>query len=398
MLSFFESRPPVTRVAGFLSQRRPAPGSMHICLDFRPALRQGTGVGTYIHNLVLALGREFPADTYTAFSASWKHRLNGLAAASPVTVSDWKIPVRALDWAWHRWRWPPIEGLVGAVDVAHSPSPMLLPARRAKTVISIFDCHFLRCPDDVFGPVRRDYVPLARRSAQLADAIAVGSRSAADEVQELLGVPPEKIEITPLGVHERFFSAVPAGANLLEAHGLDAPFLLFAGRRERRKDLGTLLRAVQLLAAGGDPVRLALVGLDAPGWEETWAAAPEGARRLTRVIPHQPVEVLAGLYAAAAAVVMPSRWEGFGLPGLEAMAAGTPVVASRVGSLPEVLADAALFVPTGDPEALAEACRRVLADTELRERMRRRGRERAAEFRWSDTARRTHELYRRLTG
>jgi len=372
---------------------------MHIVLDFRPALRHSTGVGTYVHNLVTALSEGFPEESYTVFSASWKDRLDTSLVPDDVTVADSRIPVRALDWAWHRWQWPAVERLVGPVDIAHSPSPMLLPSRRARTIVTVHDCYFMRHPDDVFGPVRRDYVPLARRAAHLADAVVVVSESTATEAVELLGITRDKICVTHLGVDDAFSRADAATAQtLLQQHHIDRPFLLFVGRREKRKDLGTLLAAFDGLRAEGADVQLALVGPDAPGWSETWSAASARVRQHTRLIPHQSAGRLAGLYAAASVVVMPSRWEGFGLTGLEAMACGTPVVASRVGSLPEVLGDAALFSAAGDAASMAEQCRRVLHDGELAQRLSMQGRRHAAGFRWSETARRTHELYRRLSG
>lgn len=372
---------------------------MHIVLDFRPALHQGTGVGTYVRNLAAALCEGFPEDAYTVFSASWRHRLNSRRTPPGAEVVDRRIPVRALDWAWHRWQWPAIERFVGAADVAHSPSPMLLPSRRARTVVTVHDCWFLRHPEDVFGPVRRDYVPLARRATAEADAVLVVSESTAGDVEELLGVPRDKISVTHLGVERSFFGADAETARpLLQHHEIDAPFILFVGRRERRKDLGTLLAAFDEILAGGVDLRLVLVGPDAPGWQQIWEAAPERARRNVRLIPHQSAARLAGLYAAAALVAMPSRWEGFGLTGLEAMAAGTPVVASAVGALPEVLGDAALFAPAGDAAAMAEQCRRLLLDADLAASLRARGREHAADFTWSATARSTHALYRKLAG
>jgi glycosyltransferase involved in cell wall biosynthesis len=203
--------------------------------------------------------------------------------------------------------------------------------------------------------------------------------------------------VTHLGVDAGFFEADAAAARpLLQQHHLDRPFLLFVGRREKRKDLGTLMAAFDELVATGFDVQLALVGPDAPGWEATWAGASERVRRRTRLIPHQGAAQLAALYAAAAIVVMPSRWEGFGLTGLEAMACGTPVVASDVGSLSEILGDAALFATAADAAAMAQQCRRLLSDSRLAQRLRAAGRQRAARFRWSDTARRTHQLYERL--
>lgn len=372
---------------------------MHIVLDFRPALRQGTGVGTYVRNLVTALSEGFPEESYTVFSASWKDRLDVAQVPKGVAVVDRKIPVRLLDRTWHRWGWPGLERFVGPTDVAHSPSPMLMPARRARTVVTVHDCYFMRHPEDVFGTVRRDYVPLARGAAEAADAVVVNSESTAAEVEELLGISRDKICVTPLGVEARFFDPVTTDTRrILERSGIDRPFFLFVGRRERRKDLATLLAAFDELCTDPGNVQLVLVGPDAPGWDETWAGASATVRRHTRILPYQEATRLAGLYAAASVVVMPSRWEGFGLPGLEAMACGTPVVAHEVGALPEVLGDAAFFVPQGDPSAMARECRLLLHDADRANRARRAGRRHAAGFTWGETARRTHELYRRLNG
>lgn len=369
---------------------------MHIVLDFRPALRQGTGVGTYVRNLATALSEGFPEESYTVFSASWKDRLGAAQVPEGVAIVDRKIPVRLLDWTWHRWRWPALERFVGAADVAHSPSPMLMPARGARTVVTVHDCYFIRHPEDVFGPVRRDYVPLARGAAQAADAVVVNSESTAAEVEELMGVSRDKICVTPLGVARHFFDPVATDREILERAGIDRPFLLFVGRRERRKDLATLLAAFDELCTDPGDLQLVLVGPDAPGWDETWAEASETARHHVRILPYQEAARLASLYAAASVLVMPSRWEGFGLPGLEAMACGTPVVAHKVGALPAVLGDAACFAAAGDPSALAHECRLLLHDTDRVHRTRQVGRRHAAGFTWAETARRTHELYRRL--
>lgn len=373
---------------------------MHICLDYRPALRQATGVGTYVRNLLAALCRDHPEDDFTAFSASWRHRLHGIHGPSNLRVCDRRVPVRALDWCWHRWAWPPVEWFVGDPQVVHSPSPMLMPARRACQVVTVHDCYFLRHPEDVSGPVRRDYVPLARRSAGQADAVICPSATTARDVEELLHVPAQRIRVTPLGVeqiyHRGALQTSQAMAGRLRQLGAVPPYLLFVGRRERRKDLGTLLAALDQLAVAGLDCRLLLVGPSAPGWEETRRSAPARARELTRCLPHQSPETLVHLYAAAAALVVPSRWEGFGLPALEAMAVGTPVVATRVGALPEVLGDAPLWVSRGDATELAEACRRVLEDRELAAALVERGRRRAGRYRWEATAAGTHALYREL--
>jgi len=372
---------------------------MHVVLDYRPALRQGTGVGTYVHNLIAALCDAYPADVFSAFSSSWKDRIDVSRAPAGATLIDRRIPVQMLDWSWHRLRWPAIESLAGKVDIAHSPSPMLLPARRARTVVTVNDCYFMRHPEDVFGPVRRDYVPLARHAARAADAVVAISESTAAEAQECLGIPRDKICVAPLGVEPLFFDAAATAAQpLLQRQGVDRPFLLFVGRREKRKDLATLLTSFDAILAAGHDVQLVLAGADAPGWKQTWTAATDRSRRATKLLPYTPPETLAGLYAAATLVVLSSRWEGFGLTGLEAMAAGTPVIASEVGALPEVLGDAALFAAAGDAEAMAMQCRKVLDDTQLTQQLVEAGREHARGFPWSATAHRIHGLYERLVG
>jgi glycosyltransferase involved in cell wall biosynthesis len=373
---------------------------MRICLDYRSALSEGTGVGTYARNLLAALASGYPDDIFTAFSASWRDRAPSALAAQNVVVSDRRIPVRVLDRLWHRWGWPPVERFVGRQDIAHSPYPMLLPARSARQVISVHDCYFLRAPEAVFGTVRRDYVPLARAAARQADAILAPSRSTAAEAMDLLEAEEEKIHIIPLGVDPVFLEPAALDSEVAqrirEQNDLGPRYLLFVGRREARKNLETLLRAVAEIVASGTDLRLAIVGPDAPGWEEVWSAAPETARQRTRLLPHVPTETLVYLYAGAAALVMPSLWEGFGFPALEAMAMGIPVVASRAGSLPEILGDAALLTDAQDASALAAACRQILQDEEVARDYARRGPSRARLYSWERTADLTHAVYRGL--
>jgi glycosyltransferase involved in cell wall biosynthesis len=373
---------------------------MRICLDYRSALSAGTGVGTYVRNLLSALACAYPNDTLTAFCASWRDRAPTSLASENVVVADRRIPVRALDRLWHRWNWPPVEYFVGPQDIAHSPYPMLLPARSAHQVISVHDCYFLRAPEDVYGTVLRDYVPLARASAQCADAILVPSESTAAEAIELLGADREKIHVIPLGVDPLFLDPAERDAQVAQQirkqYELSAPYLLFVGRREARKNLGALLQAMAEIVAGGDDVSLVIAGPDAPGWEDVWAAAPEAARQRTRLLPHVPIDELLYLYADASALVMPSLWEGFGFPALEAMAMGTPVVASRAGSLPEVLGDAALWADPEDPGTLVDACRLLLREEATTLEYGQRGLLQARLYPWKKTADLTRSVYQQL--
>lgn len=369
---------------------------MHVCLDYRPALHEGTGVGTYVRGLLRGLLSGGGEDRFTAFSASLRHRLTLESEFRGARLVDARFPVRLLDWLWHRQGWPPVEAWTGAVDIAHSPSPLPIPCR-ARQVVTVHDCYFLRHPEHVDGTVRRDYVPLVRRAVARADAVMTVSETTRDELCELLVVHADRVHVAHLGVDDLF---TPPAADLVAAtrarFDLHGPYLLFVGRREPRKDLATLLRTFAIVRARHPGLQLVLTGPDGFGWQPILDAAAPATRRAVHCLPHQNAMALVGLYGGAETLLLSSRWEGFGLTALEAMATGTPVVATRAGSLPEILGNAALWAPIGDAEGLAAACSQVLEDTETRDRHIREGLARAAGFTWARTAAITRAVYRGL--
>lgn len=370
---------------------------MHVCIDYRPALREGTGVGTYVRGLLAGLVRCHPEAEYSAFSASWRDRLSLDADLAEIRPLDVKVPVRALDWLWHRRQWPPIERWAGQVDVTHSPSPLPLPSRHARTVVTVHDCYFLRCPDDVSGIVRRDYVPLVRQAIHRADAVVVVSETTRAELGELTDLPDERVHVTYNGVADTF-RPVPDATDLVRRQlGLERPFMLFVGRREPRKDMPTLLAGFAALLDQFPDLELVFVGPEGAGWGDIWAQALPNLTSRIRILHHQPAAVLATLYSAAEILLLPSRWEGFGLTAVEAMACDTPVVAARAGALPEILGDAAEWFDVGDADGLAAACSRLLQDSGRRADFVERGRERAALYTWDRTATLTYDLYQQLT-
>lgn len=365
---------------------------MRILLDYRPALRQRTGVGEYVHELARALVATAPAggsESLCLFSSSWSDRL--LPHVIPgATVIDRRVPVRVLNLLWHRAGWPSIELLTGgAFDVAHAAHPLRLPARRAAQVVTVHDLDFLLHPERTHGEIRRDYPALAPAHIRAADAVAVVSPHTASEVVRLTGVSRDHIVVCPLGRPEW----APR-----DAEPADAP-LLFLGTIEPRKNVDLLLEAyTRLLTRRGErrlpTPRLTLAGgagLDA-GPILARAAAPPLAGHV-EVLGYVEPDRRRELYAAALACVMPSHTEGFGLPALEAMTTGVPVVAADQGALPDVVGQAGVLFPAGDADALADALDRLIDSPEQRARMRDAGLEQSRAFTWTHTAARTREAW-----
>lgn len=361
---------------------------MRIVIDYRPALRARTGVGEHIHQVTRALART-ANDEITVFSSSWKDRVSAtLAAELPgVRVVDRRVPVGALNLAWHRLRWPPIEALAGGeYDIAHSPHPLLLPSRSAAQVVTIHDLHFLSHPSRTSGEIRRDYPALARSHARRADRIIVVSRFVAGEVQRLLGVDPERISICANGAPDwKTPPAVP------QPNG----YLLFVGTIDPRKNVGGLLEAYgRLRARRADAPRLVIAGsADADSADFLTALTQPPFAGHVEYRGYVSSGEREALFKGAQAFVLPSFDEGFGIPALEAMSAGVPVVVSDRGALPEVVGDAGLLVNPDDAESLATALERMIGDAGLRATCSRRGLDRARQFSWIQTARDVRRAY-----
>jgi glycosyltransferase involved in cell wall biosynthesis len=209
--------------------------------------------------------------------------------------------------------------------------------------------------------------------------VIVPSTSTADDATRLLGIPPERIRVVPMGVDASFFDAAAS------AGGVE-PYVLFVGCPNPRKNLERLEAAVAMLHERGFRHSLLIAG------EDTWGSVTI-REPFTRVLGRVSEQRLRDLYANAACLALPSLHEGFGLPALEAMAAGTPVVASNAGSLPEVTGGAALLVNPYDTGRIADALEQAITDgAGLRER----GRARAVEFSWKRTAAETLAVYREI--
>jgi glycosyltransferase involved in cell wall biosynthesis len=257
------------------------------------------------------------------------------------------------------------------------------PLYRGPAVVTVHDLSFESEPG-LMGPrdrfMFRTFVP---RSVRRADRVLVVSERTKRDLVERYGVSEQKIVVTPNGVDPIFR---PNGSTP------DVPpYALFVGGIQPRKDP---LTAIEALALVDGDLRLVIVGDEKRGGDEVRSAVRRlGLESRVELIGYVEHESLASLYRGAACLVFPSRYEGFGLPVLEAMASGTPVVATTAGAVPEVAGDAAILVAPGDPAALADGVREALVK---REQLVAAGLERARQFTWAETAGRTLAVYREL--
>ncbi|MBI4558084.1 MAG: glycosyltransferase family 4 protein [Candidatus Hydrogenedentes bacterium] len=370
---------------------------MRVGIDVGPITRVRTGVGNYCYYLLKHLV-EIAEDCEMVGFASGTGPIDLAELRGKIRARSIRIPTRILYKSWSWFRFPQIETLIGAVDVYHATNYFLPPVKRARRVVTIHDLAFLaipeRCSPKIVGPFSR-YI---HRFAQDADAILAYSQSTKDDIVKFLAAAAEKVVVAPMAVDENFrpVSRDRAVEVLKRRFDIEPPFLLFVSTLEPRKNVPTLLRAFHRLAKD-IPHRLVLVG--SVGWKadeifETIARL-HLENRIVRLgfVPHLELPVF---YGAADAFVFPTCYEGFGLPLLEALACGCPVVTAANSSVPEVCGDAAQYVDAMDDEGLASAVRRVLEDEGLRAKMVASGHAHAAKFSWKTCARSTLDLYRSL--
>jgi glycosyltransferase involved in cell wall biosynthesis len=371
---------------------------VRVAFDATALLGARTGVGVFTHEVLDRLtGRDDLA--VVAYGVTWRGR-NALAAASPsgIRVARRPMPARPLRAAWSRFDRPPIEWFTGSVDLVHGPNFVVPPSRSAAELVTVHDLTCVRFPELCTADTL-EYPGLIRRALARGATIHVVSTFVGDEVRDAFGVEADRVLVIPNGVTP----LVAIGPNTDAAAGArwagSDRYVLALGTVEPRKDLPTLVRAFDRLADDDPELRLVIAGPNGWGADALAAvlAASSHRDRVTR-LGWVDDEQRAALVRGAAVFAYPSRYEGFGLPPLEAMSAGTPVVATTAGALPEVLGDAAELVPVDDPDALAVAIDSVLGDTGRAEGLRQAGRERAAGFGWDATVESLVEVYAQLAG
>jgi glycosyltransferase involved in cell wall biosynthesis len=351
------------------------------------------GIGTYIRNLLRHLARIDDRTEYVVLS-----RDEDRTFVEELGENFRAVAERSGAYSVREQIAVPLDLRRERADLFHAPHYVLPPLTPCRSVVTIHDCIHLRFPQ--YLPNRLGYAyargalwVAAHRSARVLTVSEASKR----DILRYFRVPESKITVIPNAIDERFSEQPPADEvmRVRERYQLNDPFILYAGNIRPHKNLERLIEAFHTIRRGDlAHVKLLIIGDEI----SKYAALRRTVHRYklhkhVRFFGFVPDATLAILYRLARVFVFPSLYEGFGLPPLEAMASGTPVITSNVSSLPEVVGDAAMLIDPYEPDAIAGAMRRVLSDDRLRDDMRERGLVRAREFSWGQSIRRVREIY-----
>ena len=377
--------------------------TLHIVIDARRI--RDFGIGTYIRSLVHALGGIDRTNRYTIVSKSaGMSELKGLPENFSTAIYERSDHSNFDHLAF------PIFLRRLAPDLVHIPLnrvPILMVRPYVVTVHDLANLFFEEETSSVRMQLRRFRF---RRGLVRADRVIAVSEATKRDVENIMGIPPARIRRVYNAPDPGFFERASKvngveQDKILERYQINYPYILYAGAIRRHKNIPRLVEAFAVVRdqLAGHPnyqdLRLVIIGDNISRYPSVRQAVIKSrVEHAVRFLGFVPFDTLRCFYESAAAFVFPSRYEGFGLPPLEAMACGAPVIASNVSSLPEVVGEAAVQINPENVFDIARGIREVLIDEELRARLIRRGREQAARFSWNWTARQVLEIYREVAG
>ena len=351
------------------------------------------GIGTYIRNLLRQLARQDRQSEFVVFCrpedretlASLGENFRPVVETAPTysVAEQVRLPIAIKR-----------EG----VTLYHAPHYVLPPLVRCRSVVTIHDCIHLMFPQYLPNRLALGYARTSiRAAARRANRVLTVSESSKRDILRFVDIPADKIDVIYNACDERF-GIEPREEDVVrvrERYQLHDEFVLYAGNVKPHKNLERLIVAFDLVRKRGlDHLKLVLIGDEISRYSALRRAVHQHQlHKYVRFLGYLPEETLAVMYRLAGLFVFPSLYEGFGLPPLEAMASGTPVVTSNVSSLPEVAGDAAILVDPHDPHAIADGMYRLLTDERLRRDLRLKGLARARQFSWEESVRRVRAIY-----
>ncbi len=373
-----------------------------IGIDYTPAYEQGGGIGRYVRELVTALSK---IDQFTQYSLF----VSGVSSSAPSAPLGsnfhWKPTRVTPKWfarIWYRLRVPlPVELFIGSVNLFHATDFVLPPTLpNVPTVLTVHDLSFVRVPDSASVSLKKYLDVVVPRSVSRATHILADSQATSDDLVSLYSVDESKVTVLLSGVNERFMSEISSDVLMTTRNKYslgDFAYIFTVGTVQPRKNYVRLIQSLAQLRAKGLDIHLVIAG--GKGWLDNpiySAIADTHMENFVHFIGFADDEDLPALYKNAVCLAFPSLYEGFGLPVLEAMACGVPVLTSNVSSLPEVAGDAAITVDPYDLDAITDGLERLILDTDLRATLIQKGLARAREFTWEKSARQLLGIYQNL--
>lgn len=384
---------------------------MKIAIDISPlATPKRTGIENFSFNFCKNLSKVDKENEYFLFANSYGHFQSlkeaiegiGIKESRNISTQISRVPSTILELMWKYIHIPSVEHLVHEkIDVFHIMGAINPPLRTAKLVATIYDLIPIKFPDFFDEKTRRRFNRYFNNVILKADAVIAISNSVKEDILEYFDIPGSKVEVVAPGFDSELYRQIQ-GKSMIDKikakYGIDKKYILFVGTLEERKNLERLIKAYAILPDYLKTDYLLMI-CGKKGWffEEIFGAVKE-LKLEKKVIftGYVPDEDLSFLMNGAEVFVYPSLYEGFGIPLLEAMACGTPVISSKVSSLPEVVGDAGILINPNNVEELSDAILRVLSNSELRAQLSEKGLRQASKFSWEKTAMKIVEIYNKV--